>query len=172
MLSSPFRWVLPLVGLVAAVASFVAGRWGFGLAYLVAAALFAWGSLKVPSIGAALDAFRRSDMRRVREELARIRTPGRLSPRHRAYYDWMQGVLAADDGDVAGARELLDRAAAGPLRSENDRSIIEYQLAELALRQGDAEAARAYLAAARGRKARAEVLAMIDVLERKLPEAS
>ncbi|HET9982556.1 MAG TPA: hypothetical protein VFQ38_03180 [Longimicrobiales bacterium] len=169
MFSSRLRWLLPIVGLVAAIASFAAGRWAFGLAYLAAALLFGWGSLKFPSIGPALDAFRKGDMARVRELLQRVRGPDRLGPRDRAYYDWMQGVLASDDGDVPRARELLARAAEGPLRSDNDRSIIEFQLAGLALRQGDVAAARALLASARARKARAEVEELIAGLERQLP---
>lgn len=169
MFSSRLRWLLPIVGLVAAIASFAAGRWVFGLAYLGAAILFALGSLRFPSIGPALEAFRRGDMTRVRELLQRVRAPDRLGPRDRAYYDWMQGVLASDDGDLPRAHELLARAAEGPLRGDNDRSIIEFQLAGLALRQGDVAAARALLASARARKAGSEVQELIAGLESKLP---
>jgi tetratricopeptide (TPR) repeat protein len=149
-LFSPWlRIVLAVMGSMAALLAFLAGRWLLGSAYLLAAALFLHGQRRYATVWRAFRAFRDRDMKRVETLLEQVDKPDRLYPRHRAAYDWMQGVLAADRGDFEEARMLLKGAVEGAIRTDQNRSIIHFHLAEVAKLQGDTQAARDHLGEAK-----------------------
>lgn len=164
------RVTLAVMGTVAAALAFLGGRWLLGFAYLAAAALIVRGQRRYGTVWLALRAFRRRDMQRVAALLRRIDHPDRLDPRHRAYHDWMLGIVAADTRDFERARTLLTRAAEGPLRTDQDRSIVHFHLAEIGLIQNEPDRAAHHLSEARTLARGPELLELIADLERRLKE--
>ena len=162
------RIALAVMGGVAAALAFLGGRWVLGSAYLAAALLFIRGQRRYGSVWLAFRAFRQRDMGRVRELLRSVDHPERLDPRHRAYFDWMSGVLAADAQDFQLARTLLTRAAEGALRTDQDRSIVHFHLAEIAQFNREPAAARHHLGEARRLTRSPELLDLIAALEERL----
>ena len=168
MFSPMMRLALGLVGCVAAALSFLNGRWLMGSAYLVATLLLIRGHRRSATVWLAFRAFRRREMSRVKDLLGSVDHPERLDPRYRAYFDWMSGVIAADKSDFEVARSLLTRAAEGPLRTDKDRSVVHFHLAEIARFQDDFSGARHYLEETRRLTRSPEMLELIVALEQQL----
>ena len=160
--------------LVAAATIFGALRVSRGAAsgwlYLVAAAVLAVAFLREGPIWLAMRAYRRGDIAGVRRLTGQVSRADWLRPQSRAYYDWLQGVVAADAGDLVRARSALAAAAAGPLRTSNDVSVVHSLLAELALKADDRTSAAAHLAEARRRPHRAALDPALQALEQQLSQ--
>lgn len=156
------------MGAIAALLAFASGRWLLGSAYLLAAALFMHGQRRYATVWRAFRAFRDRDMKRVETLLSQVDRPDRLYPRHRAAYDWMKGVLAADAGDLEEAKTLLRNAVEGAIRTDQNRSIIHFHLAEIAQLQADTAGARQHLEEAKALTRDPEMLALIEAQEQRL----
>jgi tetratricopeptide (TPR) repeat protein len=164
MLSRHGRIVVILVCTLAAAFAWQAGfpRWWL---LLLAALAFTVGHWRGGPIWLAARAARRGDLARVAELLNEVRRPQILAPQQRAYFHYYAGLVHADRGELAAARENLQIAAAGKLRTPNDRSLVLLQLAELALATGDRDAARKYLEEAgrlRHKPAIAQAIAAVE----------
>ena len=92
-----------------------------------------------------------------------------LSRRWRAYYHWLQGVALVIDGRIVPARDHLLQARRWRFRTENDRSIMECQLADMAIRCGEPAQAWGHLRHARGLRHHPLVDALIAQVERQIP---
>lgn len=117
----------------------------FAALFFSAALLLLWNCFRHSGVWSAFRAFQRRDIGRVRFLLTHVRWPRLLSRPTLAYYHWLQGVLDAADGRLKAAQVHLLVAAAGDLRSSNDRCLVQCLLAEVLLQQGEREAAREHL---------------------------
>ncbi len=109
-----------------------------------------WDFFRNGGVWIAFRAFREGRMPDVRRELAQVRWSHLLSATARSYYHWLRGALEAADGRFAAARVHLLVAAAGQLRSRNDRALVHCLLAETALGEDDRDGARRQIELARG----------------------
>jgi hypothetical protein len=137
------------------------------IAVLVAAALV-WGYFRVGTVWLALAAYRVGNVERMREHVHRVRWPRLLTLRNRAHYHWLKGVGLALEGDLRGARQQLLLARRGRLRNTTSRSIVECQLADVALRSGEYEKAHGHLACARSYRHPPRVDRLIDLVAERL----
>lgn len=112
--------------------------------------LLLWDGVRNSGVWIAFRAFRQGDMAAVRRGLATVRWSHLLSPPARAYYHWLKGALDVADGRLAAARVHLLVAAAGELKTANDRALVQCLLAETALQDGDLAGARRHIELARG----------------------
>lgn len=141
----------PAMRLTLALLALVAGGYLLQLGTSAAALVFStavlllWNYVRHSSVWSAFRAFQRRDIARVRMLLGYVRWPHLLSKPSLAYYHWLQGVVDAADGRLKAAQVHLLVAAAGDLRSPNDRCLVQCLLAEVLLQQGDREAAREHL---------------------------
>jgi hypothetical protein len=74
----------------------------------------------------------------------------------------------AHDGETGAARDHLEKALAGPLRSSSNEALLRAQLAELEIDAGRWSAAERHLRAAHGLRARPGVAAIVDGLVAEL----
>jgi hypothetical protein len=124
--------------------------------------------LRNSGVWIAFRAFRQGNLPRTRRTLASVRWPRLLSRRSLAYYHWLRGVLDAADGRLQAARVHLLVAATGALRTENDRSLVQCLLAELALQAGDHNMAAEHVRLANALGHHAEVAHIITALRSRL----
>ncbi len=87
-----------------------------------------------------------------------------LSPRSRAYYEWVAGELAVIRGDIEEGLRRLRRAAEGRIRTERDRGFVWARVAAAALDAGDITGYHQAVAAAR----RSKPTEFVTVLLREL----
>lgn len=140
-----------------------------GAIVLTAAAVLIWGYFRNGSLWLALAAYRTGNVERMRVHVRRVHWPRLLSPRWRAYYHWLQGVTLAVEGRIAPARDHLLQARRWRFRTENDRSIMECQLADMAIRCGEPAQAWGHLRQARTLVHHPVVDALIASVEDRIP---
>ncbi len=168
MFSAPTRWLLITAASLLAFAQFVQGRTMLGAAFAIGAFLVLWGHWRYGSVFAAWQALLKDDRGRARRLLAGTPRPTFLAPRHRAYFHWVQGLLLAHEGEIGAAREQLELALDGPLRSTSNEALLRAQLAELEIGAGRWSAAERHLRLAHGLRARPGVAAIVDGLVKEL----
>ena len=119
-------------------------------------------------VAAAFGAFKRGDLDAVKRDIRFTWWPRLLSKRNQAYQHWMEGVLLAAECQFSLAREQLLMASSGEIQTENDRSLIQCLLAEVAMQLDDCIAARDHLALARRLQHHEQVDRMIAAGEARL----
>ena len=168
MYSPVIRTLVAILGVLAGLVSLALGRYLFGAAYLLGALFLMRGLWPNIRTGWAVSAFRNGDVDRARKHLRHVRAPEKLGETQRAYFHWMSAVAALDAGNPEAARAAFLLVDDAFLRSDNDRSIMLVQRAQLESAAGDAETARILAEQARALASEAAVLAVIDQLERDL----
>ena len=113
------------------------GHYVLGALWIGTAVWLWWGYFRVGSVWLALAAYRLGNVEGMRSHVRCIRWPRLLSRRCRAYYHWLQGVVLAIDGRLAAARDHMLTARRWGVRSDHHRSILECQLADMAIRCGE-----------------------------------
>ena len=169
MLTPRFRLFFVAIALLLGAASLTHGRFAGATVVLLLASLLVWGYFRSGSLWLALAAYRLGNVERMRDHVRRVRWPRLLSPRWRAYYHWLQGVALVIEGRLAPARDHLFEARRWRFRTENDRSIMECQLADMAIRCGEPAQAWGHLRHARGLRHHPMVDALIASVEQRIP---
>jgi hypothetical protein len=161
----------PLLRLVLIVGCLILGavglRGGFwwGWLWIISATLFAVGYWRAGTVWLACRALRKGHLARAERLLAQVRTPSRLSPQQRAYYELAQGDVHRAREDIPVARRHFRAAAEGRLRTTNDRALAYSRLAETELTARDFDASRAAIANARALRPSPLVEALLRDLE-------
>lgn len=135
---------------------------------LVGAVLLVWDYFRNSGVWIGFRAFRGGNLPRVRRTVEAVRWPALLSGRSRAYFHWLKGVIEAADGRYQAARVHLLLSAAGALRTENDRSLVQCLLAEMALQENDIDRARDHVQMANALAHHATVARIIQSLLSRL----
>lgn len=169
MLTPRLRFLFILTALLLGAAWMGNGDRIDGTIVLGAGVLLTWGYFRSGSLWLALAAYRTGNVERMRDHVRRVRWPRLLSPRWRSYYHWLQGVALAVEGRIPPARDHLLQARRWRFRTENDRSIMECQLADMAIRCGEPAQAWGHLRHARGLRHHPVVDALIAHVERRIP---
>ena len=161
-----------LASLLAALLAFV----GLARGHELLAAVWAgwmlwlwWGYFRDGSVWLALAAYRLGNVDGMRGHVRTIRWPRLLSRRCRGYYHWLQGVALAVDGRLAAARDHMLAARRWGFRSAHHRSIMECQLADMAIRCGEPAQAWSHLRAAREHRRHPAVDSLIASVEARIP---
>lgn len=131
-----------------------------------------WDYFRNSGVWIGFRAFRQGNLLRARRAVGSVRWPHLLSRRSLAYYHWLRGVLDAADGRLQAARVHLLVAATGALRTENDRSLVQCLLAELALQEGDRATAAEHVRLANALGHHGEVVRIITALRRRVDGAA
>ena len=164
---------LTLALLCAALASMLTFRaTPLAAAPLLCAALLLWDYFRNSGVWIGFRAFRQGKLQRLRRNLDSVYWPQLLSPRSRSYYHWLRGVLDAADGRLQAARVHLLVAATGRLRTENDRSLVQCLLAELALQEGEHAMAVEHVRLANSLAHHADVARIIAALRKRVDETA
>lgn len=168
----------PTIRLLLVVSLFVYGIYLLFHTPLIAAVallLTAWliiDYLRNGAVWLAFKHFRKGELPAVRHLLGQTFWPQYLSPTSLAYYHWLKGVIESADERYAAARVHLLVSASGQLLTENDRSLVQCLLAEVALQDGDLETARQHAHMANSLEHHNDVARIIQSLTSRLGENS
>lgn len=147
----PHHWLEPasrltLAALLLCVGVFLAldvTLWAFP--FFVLTLFLVWDYFRTSSVWLAFREFRRGYLVSVERLLGKVYWPQLLSRQALAYYHWLKGVVESAAGRPAAAQVHLLVAAAGRLKTENDRALVQCLLAETAIVLGDEARASGYL---------------------------
>ena len=169
MLTPRLRLLVVMIALALGLTALARGGFFAAALVLVPVTVVVWGYFRIGSVALALAAYRLGNVERMRDHVRRVRWPRLLSPRWRAYYHWLQGVALVIEGRVFPARDHLLAARRWRFRTTNDRSIMECQLADMAIRCGEPAQAWGHLRHARGLEHHPVVDALIASVEARIP---
>jgi uncharacterized protein HemY len=171
MFTSSVRLVL-IVVVVSLGIYMLTQRNSTGIFLLFAGVLLLVGYFRYGSIWIAFRAYNQGNIEQARKLIGQVRNPQALNAQHQAYYNWIQGGIAASEGKSETAYRLLQAAANGRLRTQNDKSVVEYMLSDLARSMGNIGLARQHLERARSFSHRPQLDSLLADLEYKLNEAT
>lgn len=169
MLTPPLRFAIVAVCLVYGAWSLGHGRID-GLIPILGALVLLWVHYRFGTVWLAFGALQKGDDEKARQLIDKVLHPDSLNDQHRAYFNWIKGVLAGKENDLTTARKFLIAAQDGELRTMNDRCIVACLLAEIALKLDDPVEARAQLDLVRSQPHKPQVDAMVEAIEAMMSE--
>jgi len=107
--------------------------------------LLIWGYFKEGTIILAAKAFHHKDYAKTEALLNQISNPAWLSKKRRGFYEFIMGGVCLQKQDFDAAEKHYELAAQYPLRTANDHVAALGHVANISIRQGNFEKAKAYL---------------------------
>ncbi|MFT5303015.1 MAG: hypothetical protein ACI814_003832 [Mariniblastus sp.] len=144
MFSNSTRILIFIVALTYSVYELVTGT-GMGYVAIAAALWLAAGYIRYGPIRPAFIALYQGKFDRARRLAESIKFPSLLSQQSQAYFHWIHGVLAFNDGDYLNADIRMRQAIAGNLRTSNDKCIAIATLAQIVAKNGQLDEANQIL---------------------------
>ena len=127
--------------------------------------LLIWGYFKQGSIVLAAKHFHNKDYRGAERLLDEVSRPEWLSKRRRGFYEFIYGGICLQKKEYGDAEKHYEIAAQYPLRSANDHVAALMHVANINVRNGNYDKAKAYLQLAEKHKDKITAK-MKDVMER------
>ena len=110
--------------------------------------LLIWGYFKEGTIILAAKAFHHKDYDKAERLLRDVSNPNWLSKKRRGFYEFIFGGICLQKQDFDEAGKHYEIAAQYPLRSANDHVAALVHVANISIRHGNYDKAKAYLALA------------------------
>jgi len=110
--------------------------------------LLIWGYFKEGTIILAAKAFHHKDYDKAERLLREVSNPNWLSKKRRGFYEFIFGGICLQKQDFDEAGKHYEIAAQYPLRSANDHVAALVHVANISIRHGNYDKAKAYLALA------------------------
>jgi tetratricopeptide (TPR) repeat protein len=107
--------------------------------------LLIWGYFKQGTIVLAAKAFHQKDYAKAENLLRQVANPNWLSKNRRGFYEFIYGGVCLQKHEFDEAEQHYELAAKYPLRSANDHVAALVHVANINVRKGNYEKARAYL---------------------------
>jgi len=107
--------------------------------------LVIWGYFKEGTVIMAAKSFHKKDYARAEALLLQISRPNWLSKKRRGFYEFIMGGVALQRQDYSNAEIHYELAAQYPLRTANDHVAALVHVANISIRQGNYDKARAYI---------------------------
>src|SRR5215470_6370727 len=142
MFSTRGRLLWAAVALLLAAGLLAAGQ-PTGWLFIGPVALLAYGYVRYGPMVLAFQAYAKEDWSRLEGLLRQVWRPDWLRAQDRAYFEFLQGALAATRGDAVAARRHFTLADPAQLRTDHIRCVLECHRAHAALAAGDRAAADA-----------------------------
>jgi tetratricopeptide (TPR) repeat protein len=110
--------------------------------------LLIWGYFKQGTIVLAAKYFHQKDYSKAEEMLRQVHNPDWLSRKRRGFYEFIYGGVCLQKREYDEAEQHYELAAQYPLRSANDHVAALVHVANISIRNGNYDKARAYLSLA------------------------
>jgi len=107
--------------------------------------LLAWDYIRQGTLVVAARYFHHKDYEKTERTLLEILNPKWLSKNRRGYYEFLMGGVCLQRQDFEDAERHYEIAAQYPLRSVNDHVAALVHVANISIRQGNFEKAKAYI---------------------------
>jgi tetratricopeptide (TPR) repeat protein len=105
----------------------------------------AWDYIRQGTLIVAAKYFHHKDYEKAERTLLEILNPKWLSKNRRGYYEFLMGGVCLQKQDFEDAERHYEVAAQYPLRSVNDHVAALVHVANISIRQGNFEKAKAYI---------------------------
>jgi len=139
---------------------------------LLFVALVIWGYFKEGTVIMAAKRFHHKDYDKAESLLLQISNPVLLSKKRRGFYEFILGGISLQKQDYEAAERHYELAAQFPLRTANDHVAALVHVANISIRQGNYEKAKAYIQLANKQEENitAKMKEVIKKLEKELKQ--
>ncbi|WP_197276691.1 hypothetical protein [Mangrovimonas sp. ST2L15] len=112
---------------------------------LIAGGLFIYGYFKYGTVYAAFQQIKKDNVKKAEELISKIKNPDKLTKGHKSYYYFTTGIIALEKKEFEKSHSDLTQALNIGLRTENDKSIVLLNLANIELLRNDFDKATEFI---------------------------
>ena len=130
------RCAIAVSALIATVALFYNGYWGWAICMILLLVVLGFTFFRDERMILALNAMRSGDTEKAKVQILKITAPQFLPKKQHAYVLFLQAVLATQDLGMAKSEELLRKAVSMGLRTNQDKAVARMHLAGICAQTG------------------------------------
>ncbi|WP_121668012.1 tetratricopeptide repeat protein [Mesonia aquimarina] len=145
MFTPIIRIVLVILSLIAAIYFYSKKDYVNMSMMLVACGLFIYGYFKYGTIYAAFQQIKKNNIKKAEKLISKVKNPNKLTKREKSYYYFTTGIIALEKKKFEKSHSDLTQALDIGLRTENDKSIVLLNLANIELLREDHNKAIEYI---------------------------
>tara|TARA_R100000306_G_scaffold61458_1_gene64101 strand:+ start:77 stop:604 length:528 start_codon:yes stop_codon:yes gene_type:complete len=135
---------------------------------LIAGGLFIYGYFKYGTVYAAFQQIKKDNVKKAEELISKIKNPDKLTKGHKSYYYFTTGIIALEKKEFEKSHSDLTQALDIGLRTENDKSIVLLNLANVELLREDYNKAIEYIKKVRQLKLKPLVESETNRIEKEI----
>lgn len=145
MFTPTIRVILVIFSLVAATYFYTKEEFPNMVMMLIAGVLFIYGYFKYGTVYAAFQQVKKDNIKKAEELISKIKNPDKLTKGHKSYYYFTTGIIALEKKEFEKSHSDLTQALNIGLRTENDKSIVLLNLANIEFLRKDFNKATDYI---------------------------
>ncbi|MBL86423.1 MAG: hypothetical protein CMO82_07175 [Winogradskyella sp.] len=133
MFTPIIRVILVIFSLIAAAYFYSKEDFANMSMMLIAGGLFIYGYFKYGTVYTAFQHMKKNNLKKAEELISKIKNPDKLTKGHKSYYYFTTGIIALEKKEFEKSHFDLTQALNIGLRTENDKSIVLLNLANIEL---------------------------------------
>ena len=145
MFTPVIRIILVVFSFIAAIHFYIKQDFANMAMMLIAGGLFIYGYFKYGTVYAAFQEVKKDNIKKAEALISKIKNPEKLSKGHKSYYYFTTGIIALEKKDFEKSHLDLTQALQIGLRTENDKSIVLLNLANIEFLRKNYDNANAYI---------------------------
>jgi tetratricopeptide (TPR) repeat protein len=142
MFNNTVRFILIAACLLIGIVNLLRNEFYFAALFFITGALFAYGYFRYGSVWLAFQHLKNGEMVKAERLLDAIKNPQLLSGQQKAYYFFSKGLIEENRNNLDLAESCLKQALSAGLRTTNDTSLANLNLADIYYRKGMLSEAR------------------------------
>ena len=139
------RVILVVFSLIAAAYFYSKEDFAIMSMMLIAGGLFIYGYFKYGTVYTAFQQIKKANIKKADELISKINNPDKLTKGHKSYYYLTTGIIALEKQELEKSHSDLTQALNIGLRTENDKSIVLLNLANIELLRKNYNKANEYI---------------------------
>lgn len=136
------RLALIAVGIIGGIALWAAFGFWYGFFLLLTGVILLLGLIFLGTVGPAAQALQTADFDKAEQLLKLTPNPKWLYSTNKAYYYMLKGSIAIGRKDLVAGEQYLKMAEAVDVPTDNEKAMLQIQLAQMALNKGRIQEAR------------------------------
>lgn len=136
------RIALIAAGIIGGIALWVTFGFWYGFFFLLAGIILLLGLIFLGTVGPAAQALQDTDFDKAEKFLNLTPNPNWLYSTNKAYYYMLKGSIAIGRKDMTEGERYLKMAEAVDVPTDNEKAMLQIQLAQIALSKGRVKEAR------------------------------
>lgn len=145
MFTPTIRVILIIFSLIASAYFYTKEDFANMSIMLIAGGLFIYGYFKYGTVYAAFQQMKKENIKKAEELISKIKNPEKLTKGHKSYYYFTTGIIALEKKEFEKSHSDLTQALNIGLRTENDKSIVLLNLANIELLEKNYNEANEYI---------------------------
>lgn len=166
------RCLVAAASLGLTVYSFASGHWGWGIVMIFVSAIIGLSFFRNESMILALNQMRVGNHEKAAKYLNRISRPDLLPRRQHAYVIYLQAMLGSQTLGFTRSEQMLRKALALGLRTDQDQAVAKMHLAGICAQTGRKQEAASLLSEAKKQDKNGIMKDQINMMQKQLTQVA